>query len=68
MAPEAERLAVIGVERVGIFAIFGIPAISRVDADDVVNCGGGGYYAMFVAVVADWVLFEKLLPELSPCS
>lgn len=57
MAPETKRLAVIGVERVWIFAIFGIPAISRVDADDVINGGGGGYYALFVAVVADWVLF-----------
>lgn len=57
MATETKRLAVIGVERVWIFAIFGIPSISRVDADDVVNCGGWRYYALFVAVVADWVLF-----------
>jgi len=66
MAPETKCLAVIGVEWVGIFAIFGVKSIARVDADDMVNGGGGGYYAMFVAIIADGILFEKLLSELSP--
>jgi hypothetical protein len=55
MAPEAQSLAVIGIQWVWVFAILCIPSVGFIYADYVVNRGGFCDNSVFVAHGTQWV-------------